>query len=663
MPLRWDSAGAGRGGGPWAVLLVLLLAVLVPTACVLWFMTAAMRNVRLATRQRLTEVYRERLSAARAGLEKFWSQKAVALDNVPKAAPARVFAALVRAGVADSVIVYDEAGRAAYPSAAAAGPAEPPERGPGWQEAEELEYELSQADEAADAYARIAEWASEANLKARALQAQARCLLGSGRRQEAVRILTGPLAGDSLRGVGDAGGRLIGPNALLLALGLMKETDGPEFRGVARELANRLNDYGGPGMPSSQRRFLMERLREIAASAAAFRTLAAENLAADYLAARQGLAEAWRLSKARPGSLWHAASKDKRVVLIFRRERLLADMKSAAGLADRFAGAALSLVPPRPAAPKGEVFLTVPAATSLPGWELQVHLEGQDPFAAAAGRENAAYLWTGIVAIGIIAMLALIVARTVSRQMRLARLKNDLIATVSHELKTPLAAVRMLVETLLEGRVRNPQQAREYLQLMARENERLTRMIDNFLTFSRMERNKVAFDFTRLRPEEFISAAVACVQEKFNKPGCRLEVDVAPDLPPITGDRDALVTVLLNLLDNAYKYSRDDKRVALRAYAADGNVCVEVTDEGIGLSRWAAKKIFGRFYQVDRTLSRGAGGCGLGLSIVKFIVDAHGGTIDLTSQLGKGSTFTVRLPIAGAASANESGRNGRQDVR
>ena len=109
-------------------------------------------------------------------------------------------------------------------------------------------------------------------------------------------------------------------------------------------------------------------------------------------------------------------------------------------------------------------------------------------------------------------------------------------------------------------------------------------------------------------------------------------------------DKDALVTVMLNLLDNAYKYCDNDRHVFLRAYLADGNVCLEVEDNGIGISRRACRKMFDRFWQADRSLSRNVGGCGLGLSIVKFIVEAHGGSIDVKSQPDKGSTFTVKLP-------------------
>jgi signal transduction histidine kinase len=270
---------------------------------------------------------------------------------------------------------------------------------------------------------------------------------------------------------------------------------------------------------------------------------------------------------------------------------------------------------------------------------------GQDPFSVATSRK-AAYLWTGGAGIVLIVVLACTVAGFVSRQMRLTRLKNDLIATVSHELKTPLASMRMLVDTLLEGRYRDQDRVREYLQLVGRENQRLSRLIDNFLAFSRMERNKHAFQFTEVEVGEIVAAAVEAVQDRFAAPCCQLEVDVAPDLPAVFGDRDALTTVLLNLLDNAHKYTRDDKHVRIRAYTQDSQAVIEVRDNGIGIPRRAQRRIFDRFYQVDQSLTRKAGGCGLGLSIVQFIVTAHGGSIAVASDVASGTTFTVRLPAA-----------------
>lgn len=222
---------------------------------------------------------------------------------------------------------------------------------------------------------------------------------------------------------------------------------------------------------------------------------------------------------------------------------------------------------------------------------------------------------------------------------------------MSHELKTPLSSIRALIDTLLEGRYHDQQQHREYLQLAAKENERLSRLINNFLAFSRMERGKRTFEFAEVEVEEIVTAAVDAVREKYQAPGARLDVDVAAGLPKVTGDAGALTTVLVGLLDNAHKYTGDEKQVNLRAYAKAGNVHFDVRDNGVGLSRRAAKKVFDRFYQADERLARRAGGCGLGLSIVQFIVAAHGGSVSVSSQLGRGSMFTVTLPVAETVAA------------
>ncbi len=166
-----------------------------------------------------------------------------------------------------------------------------------------------------------------------------------------------------------------------------------------------------------------------------------------------------------------------------------------------------------------------------------------------------------------------------------------------------------------------------------------------------MERNKYAFGFKEVSAAEIVEGAVTAVRERFNAPGCQFKTEVAPHLPSVVADPDALVTALVNLLDNAYKYSGDDKQITLTAGTANGSVCFTVKDNGIGLSPRDTKRIFKRFYQVDQRLSRSGGGCGLGLSIVKYIVTAHHGNVRVESQPGHGSTFTISLP--GAVSSPE----------
>jgi signal transduction histidine kinase len=280
----------------------------------------------------------------------------------------------------------------------------------------------------------------------------------------------------------------------------------------------------------------------------------------------------------------------------------------------------------------------------MPGWQIAPAVNDRRLFDAAAEAQIASYVWVGILALGAVAVLALISVRLIRRQAAAAQLRNDLVANVTHELKTPLSSMRLLVDTLLNSAVLHEETARQYLQLIASENLRLSRVIDNFLAFSRMERNKQAFDFNETAPEEIVDNAAAAVRERFDTPECRFETEVAANLPPIRADAGAMVTALVNLLDNACKYSGDRKEITLRAGAENGHVTFAVADNGIGLAPRETKRIFRRFYQVDQRLARTGGGCGLGLSIVQFIVTAHHGTVRVQSEPGRGSIFIISIP-------------------
>jgi signal transduction histidine kinase len=159
-----------------------------------------------------------------------------------------------------------------------------------------------------------------------------------------------------------------------------------------------------------------------------------------------------------------------------------------------------------------------------------------------------------------------------------------------------------------------------------------------------MERNRGRFAMARVQPEAVARTAVDSVGDRF-----AVDMQIQPGLPPLYADEDALVTVLLNLLDNACKYTGDDRRIELNVFLTAGRVCFAVKDNGVGIAERDQKKIFRRFYQVDRRLARQAGGVGLGLSIVEFIVKAHHGTVSVASRTGAGSTFTVSLPPSSSA--------------
>jgi len=626
----------------WLVLLLLLAIVIVPTACLFWFLNKAVQNERFAMRQRLADAYRAQITLVQEKLEGYWRQRADALDQLADGAPPpQLFAALVTGKHADSAICFDADGRIVYP-APSPGIVQPKDDAV-FAEAFRLEQAENDATKAADEFARVARESSDANIIARALQGQARCLAKMGQKDAAVKILTETLGADRFVRSQDSHGRLIVANAELMALELIESAADPRFQAVKDRLVKRVTDYEGAQVPASQRLFLMHKLQQLAPAEDRFPTLEAEDLAARWVEATPNPARAPGLRKTALTNICQFASGSGRVVALQRCDDLLGHIRAVTMLDSLPDGVEIIPVPPEQEL-SDDGLIVVTAGPSLPGWRLALKEPGL--FDTATNARISTYFWTGFLAVVAMCVLAIIVLNLVRRQMTSTRLKNDLVANVTHELKTPLSSMRLLVDTLLNSEKLNEKTAREYLQLIAKENSRLSRLIDNFLTFSRMERNKHVFDFSEVSVARVVDDAVAAVRERFNAPGCGLEVTIAEDLPPVVADGDALVTALVNLLDNAFKYSGDEKVIRLRARAQNGGVCFEVRDNGIGLSPREARKVFKRFYQVDQSLSRETGGCGLGLSIVQYIVAAHKGDVRVESEPSKGSTFTIVVPAA-----------------
>ena len=264
---------------------------------------------------------------------------------------------------------------------------------------------------------------------------------------------------------------------------------------------------------------------------------------------------------------------------------------------------------------------------------------------AVAGQRHV-YLTTGAFTMLLVLGIAATAAMAVSRQIRLQELKSTSVAIVAHELRTPLASMRMLVDTLREGRYRDDKQLREYLDLIAGENERLRRIAENFLAFSRLERGRAALELEPVAPHAVAAQAVAPFAARLAAPGCTFTLEVPDTLPEIRADREALAQVLANLLDNALKYTGEERRIALRAQKSDAMLAFTVEDNGIGIAADQRGEIFEPFHQVDQRLSRTREGAGLGLAIVQRIVKAHGGEITVAGEPGKGSVFTVKIPLA-----------------
>ena len=683
------------------VILLLAIAVILPTVCLLWFMTQAVKNERLAVRQKLINVYGDKALEVRNEVDRQWKYqeemvaRILRQDRFPD-----FFRHLIRSNAtnADGVVVYDSNGECIYPARAL-------EMGEETELAEELEgaweVEFSQNDleSAMKRYEETAGKSESAYCYYKALLGQVRCLRGLGKIEKAIDVC-GRIAYQSTQKKVGKRGLFLKANAGLLLAELRKEIrnrDGDsewKFQAAVRNLLNTASNYNSGSLldiSSAQRVFLGRKAFELIEESGPFlphpdyndipgaiarisnvarKLVAAEELSLQVTSKHLNpLGGLLRVFNKLPGPgknsvyFFNCKADDKTVMLLRRRENFVHEPKVAREksmvydlwyYAEAFENSDVAYrIVDRwndyiggVRTPKGEPLLSTSVGAYFPGWKLELYLKDNSSFEEAARRQVAIYIWAGVLVIILILAAGGFAGQAVGRQIKLNRLKNDFIATVSHELKTPLASMRVLVDTLLEGNYKDRKQATEYLQLTAKENERLSRLIDNFLTFSRMERNKQVFDMTKTSPAAIARAAAEAVKTKFSEGRCEFEVKISEDLPDVLADRDAIVTVLVNLLDNAYKYSYDDKHIELRVFTEDGLVCFSVVDNGVGMSRRTTTKIFKRFYQVDRSLSRRAGGCGLGLSIAKFIVDAHKGSISVDSKPGEGSTFTVKLPAA-----------------
>ncbi len=301
---------------------------------------------------------------------------------------------------------------------------------------------------------------------------------------------------------------------------------------------------------------------------------------------------------------------------------------------DRTVLAGASHVPGRPVA-------STDISSLLPGATVELFTADRSLIQQAVKDQIDSYTRTAVFTISANMLIALVAGWAFLRQIRTQELQTSSLATLAHELRTPVASMRLLLDTIREGRC--PDQA-EYLELIARENTRLSRLVDQFLTHARLELGNDGFIPSSIAMADIVSASEENLGQRLHAEGTNYHSALASDLPNIPGDAASLICLLDNLLDNAWKYTGPNKDISLQLECKNDGVEMAVRDNGVGIPPAERAAIFDRFHQIDHRLARSAEGCGLGLSIVKRIVELHRGRITVESQLGKGSTFTVWLP-------------------
>jgi signal transduction histidine kinase len=285
------------------------------------------------------------------------------------------------------------------------------------------------------------------------------------------------------------------------------------------------------------------------------------------------------------------------------------------------------------------------AETQLP-WTLRVL--SRDPQAELTQERNRRWLLLSAFTLSFAFVLvgSYFIARAVTRELEVARLQSDFVSAVSHEFRTPLASLCQLSEMLTDGRVPSETRRQEYYEGLRRASERLHRLVETLLDFGRMQAGAQQYRFELLEMGSFFRGVVEDFAEEAGERGYRVDIAQHPHLPPVQADREALARALWNLLDNAVKYSPQNKTVWAKATCENGRVAITVSDKGLGIAPHEQKRIFKKFVRAASAEVAGARGTGLGLTMVEHIVAAHGGQVHVDSEAGIGSTFTILLPSA-----------------
>jgi len=280
-------------------------------------------------------------------------------------------------------------------------------------------------------------------------------------------------------------------------------------------------------------------------------------------------------------------------------------------------------------------------------WKLLTSQPAFNELERTARRENILYGMLLSVIVVLMLLGVVLIVRDIARETETTRLRTEFVHNVSHELKTPLTLIRLYGETLQRKEDLEEEEKREAYEIITKESERLSHLINNVLDFSRIEMGRKEFNFKKGNLSDVVRDTLDSYRYHLEKKGFKIQAEIAHDLPQMDFDPEAMASVLINLLSNAMKFSPGRKEVAVRLFKEKNSAVLRVEDKGIGISPRETSKIFRRFYRVKNKATAETAGSGLGLTLVKHIAEAHGGRVKVESQLGEESIFSVILPFPG----------------
>ncbi|MFC2160922.1 ATP-binding protein [Acidobacteriota bacterium] len=281
---------------------------------------------------------------------------------------------------------------------------------------------------------------------------------------------------------------------------------------------------------------------------------------------------------------------------------------------------------------------------NFPPWKIEFFREKEES-GNLKSLSRSFYFWTILTLLLILTFGAVLIFRTLSQEMEILKIKSDFVSSVSHELKTPLTSIKALIERLKEGKVKDSEKMMEYFSIISHDTEKLTLLVKNILDFSKIEEGKMQYEFEEMDISQLVSQQIESFQQDEIHKDVRILAHMKENIPFIQADGDALARAVNNLINNAIKFSFNNPEISVDVTCEENNIKISVKDSGIGIQNYEIDKIFDKFYQGKNAHRLTVKGTGLGLTLVKHITDAHGGRVSVESDVNKGSTFSIILPL------------------
>lgn len=622
----------GRKKGNILLYWIPALLLLLPAVYVIVLLESTVDNESMALKNKIRESYKSSLIDTSKKLSEYWKL----LEN-EKTYETNDPLEIITATGADSAIIYDHFGKMVFPIVDTGMKFSPvPKRFLSAREKAERRDYINAINDLLF----IAANNTDIREEGIALYEAAVLMEKIGKHEEALEICNKLIYQEIYKDVKNFNANLIYLDAMALLLDIEPYAKDNNSQ-ILNRLNSLLNDYSRTDILTSQRlnlSFKVQKQYELP-----FPLQKAESTALELLKKSKNQDRRNILQKTLLKDMWQY-TVNGRYVLLFSGEKLnntLLSLVSDRGNIPEKTNLGFLL----PGQEENDSIVHLDAASRMPGWRISLNFNDPGYMASLIQQRVKVYRYTSVIVVSFSLVLGVLFLRDMRRKLHLADLKNDLVANVTHELKTPLASSRLLLDTLITQPDLPREKIESYLTHLSKENSRLCRLVEHFLAFSKLEKNQYNFQIKTICLDDLIDDLNEAIQGRFPAQKHRIAYECTEEEVFIKGDTQSLVTVIVNLLENALKFSENEQKVYLKILSDGSRLKVSVRDEGIGISDKEQKKIFEQYYQADNRLSRQYEGSGLGLNIVKTVLEAHKSKIYITSSPGNGSCFSFELSI------------------